>query len=151
MAELGLALGADGMPGMEEIHYTLGPDGQYQPVLTTHPAHPHGHPTELGDQPFPQGHTGGQTFASTLLLSFSCSPLLKQHLLRTLHMTNEELASLEPILSAAWDQWDHAVRLTVFLNNHPDSDRLIIDRIYLSLSSVAFTTQNRQQKLNKME
>ena len=106
MAELGLAMGNDGVGGMEEVHYALGPDGQYTPVLP--PQHPHS--AELGDQPYPQGHTGGQTFASTLLLSFSCSPLLKQHLLRTLHMTNEELASLEPILSAAWDQWDHAVR-----------------------------------------
>jgi len=104
MAELGLAMGNDGVGGMEEIHYALGPDGQYQPVAPP--------PQELDtDQPFPQGHTGGQTFASTLLLSFSCSPLLKQHLLRSLHMTNEELASLEPILSAAWDQWDHARRI----------------------------------------
>lgn len=101
MAELGIAMGNETMP-TEELHYTLGPDGQYQPIMA--------HPNEIGHEPpFPQGHTGGQTFASTLLLSFSCAPLLKQHLLRTLHMTNEELASLEPVLSAAWDQWDHAV------------------------------------------
>jgi hypothetical protein len=43
------------------------------------------------------------------LLSFSCAPLLKQHILRTLSMTNEELASLEPIIAQAWDQWDHQV------------------------------------------
>ncbi|TFK30291.1 hypothetical protein FA15DRAFT_699832 [Coprinopsis marcescibilis] len=49
---------------------------------------------------------GGQTFASTLLLSFSCAPLLKAHLLRTLNMTNEELASLEPIIAEAWDKWN---------------------------------------------
>jgi hypothetical protein len=54
---------------------------------------------------------GGQTFASTLLLSFSCAPLLKAHLLRTLHMTNEELASLEPVIAAAWDQWNHERRM----------------------------------------
>ncbi|KAH8117128.1 hypothetical protein DFH11DRAFT_1824987 [Phellopilus nigrolimitatus] len=112
MAELGLAMGQDGVSGLEEMHYALGPDGQYQPVLP-----PNAHQPEMGnqDQPFPHGHgaqTGGQTFASTLLLSFSCSPLLKQHLLRTLHMTNEELCSLEPILSAAWDQWDHAVSVS---------------------------------------
>jgi hypothetical protein len=52
---------------------------------------------------------GGQTFASTLLLSFSCAPILKQHLLRTLSMTNDELASLEPVIAHAWDQWDHDV------------------------------------------
>ncbi|KAH8809500.1 hypothetical protein DL96DRAFT_1628327 [Flagelloscypha sp. PMI_526] len=49
---------------------------------------------------------GGQSFASTLLLSFSCAPLLKQHLLRNLNMTNEELASLEPIIADAWEQWN---------------------------------------------
>ncbi|THH06276.1 hypothetical protein EW145_g4201 [Phellinidium pouzarii] len=111
MAELGLSMGQDGVTGLEEIHYALGPDGQYQPVMP-----PNTQPPDMGnqDQAFQPGHgaqTGGQTFASTLLLSFSCSPLLKQHLLRTLHMTNEELCSLEPILSAAWDQWDHARRL----------------------------------------
>ncbi|KAI0064516.1 hypothetical protein BV25DRAFT_1822878 [Artomyces pyxidatus] len=63
------------------------------------------------EPPFPQGPLGGQTFASTLLLSFSCAPLLKQHLLRTLSMTNEELASLEPIIAQAWEQWDHQRRM----------------------------------------
>jgi hypothetical protein len=63
------------------------------------------------EPPFPQGQTRGQTFATTLLLSFSCAPILKQHLLRTLNMTNEELASLEPIIADAWDQWDHQVSL----------------------------------------
>ncbi|KAI9454421.1 hypothetical protein F5148DRAFT_428639 [Russula earlei] len=52
------------------------------------------------------GHNGGQTFASTLLLPFSCAPLLKQHILHTLSITNEELASLEPIIAQACDQWD---------------------------------------------
>jgi hypothetical protein len=70
------------------------------------------------DPAFPPGHNGGQTFASTLLLSFSCAPLLKQHILRTLSMTNEELASLEPIIAQAWDQWDHQVRpFTLLLSN----------------------------------
>ena len=102
MAELGMTMGTDGLESQEDLHYTLVPNGMYQAVMQRS--------TEMGTEtPFPQGHTGGQTFASTLLLSFSCSPLLKQHLLRTLRMTNEELASLEPVLSAAWDQWDHAV------------------------------------------
>ncbi|TDL15502.1 hypothetical protein BD410DRAFT_845152 [Rickenella mellea] len=48
MAELGLAMGNDAMGGMEEMHYALGPDGQYHPVMPQ--------PHELGhDQPFPQG------------------------------------------------------------------------------------------------
>ncbi|EJD02143.1 uncharacterized protein FOMMEDRAFT_168674 [Fomitiporia mediterranea MF3/22] len=110
MAELGLAMGENGILP-EEVHYALQPDGQYQPVLP-----PNAQPADMGNpenqyQPSAGGQTGGQTFASTLLLSLSCSPLLKAHLLRSLSMTNEELCSLEPILSAAWDQWDHARRL----------------------------------------
>jgi hypothetical protein len=112
MRELGLDMGNEIIPGMEEVHYRATPDGQYHQVL----------PPELQQQlvpphaplphepPFPQGAPlGGQTFASTLLLSFSCAPLLKQHLLRTLGMSNEELASLEPIIAEAWDRWDHQV------------------------------------------
>ncbi|KAJ8071975.1 hypothetical protein PM082_001946 [Marasmius tenuissimus] len=57
-----------------------------------------------GEQPQPIN--GGQTFATTLLLSFSCAPMLKQHLLDSLHMTNEELASLEPYIAGAWEQWN---------------------------------------------
>ncbi|KAL1744957.1 hypothetical protein HDZ31DRAFT_82289 [Schizophyllum fasciatum] len=59
----------------------------------------------------PNSVLGGQTFATTLLLSFSCVPLLKQHLLRTLHMTNEELASLEPVIAQAFDHWDRQRRM----------------------------------------
>ncbi|KAF8912196.1 hypothetical protein CPB84DRAFT_1957822 [Gymnopilus junonius] len=84
MRELGMEMGNDIMPGMEEIHYRSAPDG---------------------------APLGGQTFASTLLLSFSCAPLLKQHLLRTLGMSNEELASLEPVIAEAWDRWDHQRRM----------------------------------------
>jgi len=96
MRELGLDMGNEIIPGMEEVHYRATPDGQYHQVLPPelqqqlaqpHPPMPH-------EPPFPQGAPlGGQTFASTLLLSFSCAPLLKQHLLRTLGMSNEELAS----------------------------------------------------------
>jgi hypothetical protein len=71
------------------------------------------HSIPLMEPPFPgvaQG-LGGQTFASTLLLSFSCAPLLKAHLLRTLNMTNEELASLEPVIAEAWDRWNSQVRV----------------------------------------
>jgi len=114
MRELGLDMGNEIIPGMEEVHYRATPDGQYHQVLPPelqqqlaqpHPPMPH-------EPPFPQGAPlGGQTFASTLLLSFSCAPLLKQHLLRTLGMSNEELASLEPIIAEAWDRWDHQRRM----------------------------------------
>ncbi|KAF8630442.1 hypothetical protein AX17_005419 [Amanita inopinata Kibby_2008] len=111
MRELGLDMGNEIIPGMEEVQYRVAPDGQYHqvlpPELQPHPPPPIGH-----EPPFPQGQPlGGQTFASTLLLSFSCAPLLKQHLMRTLHMTNEELASLEPIIAEAWDHWDHQRRM----------------------------------------
>ncbi|KAG6886845.1 hypothetical protein C0992_002038 [Termitomyces sp. T32_za158] len=93
---------------LDDLHYRVPPDTAYPHVLPhelPHHAPPPGH-----EPPFPHAPPGGQTFASTLLLSFSCAPLLKQHLLRTLHMTNEELASLEPILADAWEHWDHARR-----------------------------------------
>lgn len=112
MRELGLDMGNEIMPGMEEVHYRVNADGQYQQVLPhelQHNPHAMGH----HEPPFPQGQPlGGQTFASTLLLSFSCAPLLKQHLLRTLSMSNEELASLEPVIAEAWDRWDSHVRRT---------------------------------------
>lgn len=114
LRELGIDMGNDVTHNVEEMQY----HGQYQAVMAheippphMHPGHPHPHP---GNEPvFHQQPLGGQTFASTLLLSFSCAPLLKQHLLRNLNMTNEELASLEPIIAHAWDQWDQQVRRTL--------------------------------------
>jgi hypothetical protein len=116
MRELGLDMGNEILPGMEEVHYRVNADGQYQQVLLPELQHnPHGMPHH--DQAFPPGQVpGGQTFASTLLLSFSCAPpMLKQHLLRVLAMTNEELASLEPVIAEAWDRWDHQVSHSVTL------------------------------------
>lgn len=105
MRELGLDMGNE-IPGMEDPQYRVNADGQYQQVMQQQPQPP----PQAGDIPFPpQGQLGGQTFASTLLLSFSCAPLLKAHLMRTLHMNNDELASLEPVLAEAWERWDHAV------------------------------------------
>lgn len=111
MRELGMDMGNELMPGMEEVQYRMNAEGQYQPVMPHEmPPPPHPGPPPMHEPPFPQGALiGGQTFASTLLLSFSCAPLLKQHLLRTLNMTNEELASLEPIIAQAWDHWDQQV------------------------------------------
>ncbi|KAI0717614.1 hypothetical protein C8Q72DRAFT_789603 [Fomitopsis betulina] len=114
MRELGMDMGNEIIPGMEDMPYRVNADGQYQPVMP-HEMPPHPPPPQaLQEPPFPHGVpqvSGGQTFASTLLLSFSCAPLLKQHLLRTLNMTNEELASLEPIIAQAWDHWDHQRRM----------------------------------------
>ncbi|KAI0374603.1 hypothetical protein BV20DRAFT_986301 [Pilatotrama ljubarskyi] len=113
LRELGIDMGNEMMPGMEEVQYRMNAEGQYQPVMPHEmPPHPHPQPHPIHEPPFPQGQPlGGQTFASTLLLSFSCAPLLKQHLLRTLSMTNEELASLEPIIAQAWDHWDQQRRM----------------------------------------
>ncbi|KAJ7471756.1 hypothetical protein FB451DRAFT_1399071 [Mycena latifolia] len=138
MRELGLDMGNEILPGLDEVHYRVAPDGQYQQVMAhemqqaqAQAVHQHhlqqqqqqqqaqqaaaaaqGQPAPQGEPPFPQGPAhGGQTFATTLLLSFSCAPLLKQHLLRTLNMTNDELASLEPVIAEAWDRWDHGRRL----------------------------------------
>lgn len=102
--ELGLAMGNDLMHDMGE--YRVDPDGSYQSVMP----HLQQAGVEGQEPPFPQGQPlGGQTFASTLLLAFNCTPLLKQHLLRSLSMTNDELASLEPVIGEAWDHWDHQV------------------------------------------
>src|SRR6266850_186244 len=134
LRDLGLDMGNElAVQGLEEMQYRLAAaaaaaaaatgDGSpfgalQQHELAVHQQHQqqqqqqHQQPTLPGqpDPAFPPAHNGGQTFASTLLLSFSCAPLLKQHILRTLSMTNEELASLEPIIAQAWDQWDHQVR-----------------------------------------
>ncbi|RPD56408.1 hypothetical protein L226DRAFT_491585 [Lentinus tigrinus ALCF2SS1-7] len=112
LRELGLDMGNDIMPALDE-YGRMNPDGQYPPVMPHElPPHPHPQAHPMHEPPFPQGQPlGGQTFASTLLLSFSCAPLLKQHLLRTLSMTNEELASLEPIIAQAWDHWDQQRRM----------------------------------------
>jgi hypothetical protein len=133
MRELGLDMGNEIIPGMEEVHFRVNGDGQYPPVLPHELQHnPH---VINHEPPFPQGQPlGGQTFASTLLLSFSCAPLLKQHLLRTLVMTNEELASLEPIIAEAWDRWDHQVRFLLNRLSWPTLTRT---------QSVECTTQNK--------
>ncbi|KAH9917616.1 uncharacterized protein B0H18DRAFT_1033977 [Fomitopsis serialis] len=114
MRELGMDMGNELLPGMEDMQFRVNADGHYQPVMP-HEMPPHPPPPQsIQEPPFPHGvHqlSGGQTFASTLLLSFSCAPLLKQHLLRTLNMTNEELASLEPIIAQAWDHWDQQRRI----------------------------------------
>lgn len=110
MRELGIDMGNDFVQGVEEVQFRVDEHGVYQQVLPHEIPH-HLHPA-MHEPPFPQGQVnGGQTFASTLLLSFSCSPLLKAHLLRTLNMSNEELASLEPIIAQAWDHWDQQVRI----------------------------------------
>ncbi|KAH9950316.1 hypothetical protein B0H21DRAFT_785631 [Amylocystis lapponica] len=112
LRELGLDMGNEIIPGLDEVQYRINADGQYQAVMPHEMPHPSQHAHPMHEPPFPQGQAlGGQTFASTLLLSFSCAPLLKQHLLRTLSMTNEELASLEPIIAQAWDHWDQQRRM----------------------------------------
>ncbi|GJE98963.1 hypothetical protein PsYK624_152010 [Phanerochaete sordida] len=112
LRELGLDMGNELLPGIEDVQYRLNADGQYQPIMHDLQQHPHAPHPHMHEPPFPQGQPlGGQTFASTLLLSFSCAPLLKAHLLRTLNMSNEELASLEPIIAQAWDHWDQQRRM----------------------------------------
>lgn len=119
LRELGLDMGNEILPGMEEVQYRPGADGQW-PVMPTEiqppPQHTHPHTQQpMHEPPFPQGQPPGQMFASTLLLSFSCAPLLKAHILRTLSMTNEELASLEPIIAQAWEHWDQQVGIVIVL------------------------------------
>ncbi|KAJ7475242.1 hypothetical protein B0H11DRAFT_2034686 [Mycena galericulata] len=134
---LGLAMGNEITTGIDDVHYRVNPDGHYQQVLAhdmqaqAQAAHAHAHHLQQqaaqahaqgqpppGEPPFPQDAPhGGQTFASTLLLSFACTPMLKQHLLSNLKMTNEELASLEPVIAEAWDRWDQGRRMRY---EHPE-------------------------------
>lgn len=126
LMELGVQMGDGGlMP--EELTYTLGPDGNYTP---SH-APPQTGESELpgpsheiagaenGFLPNGVGLSGGQTFAGYVLLALSCFPQLRQNLLRQVHMTNEDLQSLEPVLCAAFEQWDHHVRPTIILHVFP--------------------------------
>ncbi|KAJ7641388.1 hypothetical protein FB45DRAFT_862583 [Roridomyces roridus] len=129
MRELGMDMGNEIMPGMEEVHYRVNADGHYEQVLAqdlhavqavqaAQVAHVHALQQQAqaqGDAQFPQ--SGGLTFATTILLSLSGSPLLKQHLLRSLNMTNDELASLEPAIAETWERWDQARRMRY---EHPE-------------------------------
>jgi hypothetical protein len=103
LCKLRLDIGNElGMQGLEEMQYRIATEGMPFTALQHN----------MGQQPipgqpdlaFPLGHHRGQTFASTLLLLFSCTPLLKQHILCSLSITNEELTSLKPIIMQVWDQ-----------------------------------------------
>ncbi|KAJ7916508.1 hypothetical protein B0H13DRAFT_2231620 [Mycena leptocephala] len=122
MRELGLDMGNEIMTGVDD--YRVGDGQQYQQHQLLSQAHAHhlaqaqaqqGHPPQQtqGEPPFPQqAANNGQTFATTLLVSFACAPALKQNLLSILNITNDELASLEPFIAEAWDRWDQAVSPT---------------------------------------
>ncbi|KZV97657.1 hypothetical protein EXIGLDRAFT_832684 [Exidia glandulosa HHB12029] len=108
MAEMGLTMGVD-----PQIAGGYVDPAAYAAAVQMH-THPDMHDSDdpgmqvEPDLPQQQPNASpGQTFASLMLLSFSCAPLLKQHLLRTLNMTDEELTSLKPILAASWEQWNH--------------------------------------------
>ncbi|KAJ8081110.1 hypothetical protein AAF712_008763 [Marasmius tenuissimus] len=108
LRELGMDMGNQIVPNIDGLAY---PDQSYGLPPSEIQPPPNSVDPQTGEPAFPriQGH-GGQMFATTLLLSFSCAPLLKQHLLDTLQMSNEELASLEPIIANAWDEWDRQRR-----------------------------------------
>ncbi|KAI3621360.1 hypothetical protein WG66_014480 [Moniliophthora roreri] len=118
MQELGMDMGNE--VGVDGLTY---PEGAYQLSDMQQPPPP-GNPVDpqTGEPAFPRAPhgNGGQMFATTLLLSFSCAPLLKQHLLDTLQMSNDELASLEPVIAEAWDQWDRQRRQPFDPQNHYD-------------------------------
>ncbi|KAF9242012.1 hypothetical protein BU15DRAFT_72948 [Melanogaster broomeanus] len=110
MRDLGLDMTSEVLQGMEDVQFRVNGQNEYHQVLPHEIPHPHS--MDPQDPSFPQPPlTGGQSFASTLLLSFSCAPLLKQHILRTLSLTNEDLASLEPVIAGAFDQWYHQRRM----------------------------------------
>ena len=82
------------VPGREEAHYRATPEGHCHRVIPEF--------RQLlvsASSPISPWRTNGRPFASTLLLSLSCAPLLKEHLLRTLNISNEELASIELLIT----------------------------------------------------
>lgn len=104
MAELGLTMGPDGTPGLANMYYD--PHTVMHPHMSEDMAH--------SEFPIVQPNTSpGQTFASIVMLAFQCAPMLKQHLLRQLAMSNDDLGSLEPALAASFDQWNQEVRPAV--------------------------------------
>ncbi|KIJ54469.1 hypothetical protein M422DRAFT_24416 [Sphaerobolus stellatus SS14] len=107
MAELGMSMvNSPPHEGQQPGVGYLNEHGQYvmEDPNTQHQHHP------LSEPPFslpPPHASAGTTFASTLMAAFSCQPMLKQQLFRTLHISDDELASFEPVIAAAWDHWDH--------------------------------------------
>ncbi|KAE9411543.1 hypothetical protein BT96DRAFT_968954 [Gymnopus androsaceus JB14] len=70
--------------------------------------------------PIPEG---GQIFANTLLLSFSCMPRQKQQVLESLRMSDGDLASFRTVIAAIWDEW----------NEWPQIHRIHINFVQLPL------------------
>lgn len=105
MRELGMDMGNE----ISDVQYR---DGPYQQVLAHELQHnPHGVMVHH-EPPIPQEQQPPhELFASTLMLSLSCAPLLKQNLLQELHMTTKDLISFQPIIAEAWDHWDRQVCL----------------------------------------
>lgn len=104
MAELGLAIPSN---PSDPLGYRMNEDGEMEVIHDANVAAQAGGP---GNGAFPA--TPGQTFAHLLMTSATMNHNMKHHLLRTMQMTNEELASFEPIIAAAWDHWNHQVCFT---------------------------------------
>ncbi|KAK7043865.1 hypothetical protein VNI00_008031 [Paramarasmius palmivorus] len=110
MRELGMDMGNEvnsGTSSDPEISF----DPAYQELLQhgetpSTLSYPPPLPPPFPETALPPNANPGQIFATTLLLSFSCAPLLKQHLLNNLRMTELELASLEPLIAEAFETWN---------------------------------------------
>jgi len=97
MAELGIQM----IPPNPHVPlgYRMNENGQMEPV--------HDANAIAQDGGAAYGQTPGQTFARLLMTSAFINPNLKQHICRTLQMSQEELAGFEPIIATAWDHWNH--------------------------------------------
>src|ERR1700761_6081782 len=107
MAGLGVTLPTN---PTDPLGYRMNEDGEMEPVHDANAAAQAG----PGGVPGAYPATPGQTFAHLLMTSATLNHNMKHHLLRTMQMTNEELNSFEPIIAAAWDHWNHQVRLILF-------------------------------------
>ncbi|KAG8860548.1 hypothetical protein FRB96_003802 [Tulasnella sp. 330] len=67
----------------------------------------------------PPHETQGQAFAKTMFLALACAPMLKPHMMRTLHMTEADFPAVEQVVASAWDHWDHIRRITAQVQAPP--------------------------------
>lgn len=128
MAEMGLAMAVEGQLPAAGYHDAAAYAAAVHMHAQQHPdLHDDDPDAQLQHPDLPEQQpdaSPGQTFASLVLLSFSCAPLLKQHLLRTLNMTSDELQSFGPILAASWERWNHdasSLQRFMFPTTDPDA------------------------------
>ncbi|KAG8947317.1 hypothetical protein FRC04_010893 [Tulasnella sp. 424] len=84
----------------------LPPPAQNPSSVTPGPAVPTVQQPPPSGAPAPGG-SPGETFASYMMLAFSCAPMLKAHVMATMGMSDGDLHAVQQLIASAWDQWNH--------------------------------------------